>query len=459
MKITLLSAVLMVASIAGVATAADTRVITMVRDNSGIPVQGASLKFYGPFGVSNRRSDISTFTGRNGDSDKMFAPGKYLVFASDNTRGNDSRTFEVNSRGGLTTLDLKLRTTRRPTIQFIIMSDDLNEPVGGANIEIENRQTGKRDSLRSSGSGITPFEVPNGFSGGRFDIRVSSNDFDTTNVNVGFTPSTDTSSAIAYVQLRRKTGIRGNSNPGSQSKDQSKLDGLIRLPNKDRIEAGDVVSVNVGLLLSKGYSESSQCISTVNISGPSGAGVLSDSRNVKLTLNDYAFNTYDISARVAGTYTVSVSAVMTNGSGVQNSRWDGKFTFNVHPRNGNSSSSNLLMDRGDYLGISDIEMDNRDIRSHTLSLSLSKGSRNLDNIKGWLAPKTGFGFNIRFEGTYDQSNGRLDARGTMSDRDDKKWDIRLSGSPDRTGRLALKLSIRALDNSYNRSVSYTLAKK
>ena len=462
MKIRLLSTLATVVTVAGIANAhyrADARVISMVRDNSGVPIQGASLKFFGPFGVANRRSELSTFTGRNGESDKMMSPGRYLVIASHNERGIDSRTFDVSSRGAVTSLDLKLRTTRRPTIQFVVMSDDRNEPVSNANIEVVNRETGKRDTLRSSGNGLTPYELANRSNGGKFDVRISSADFDTTNLNVSFSANTDTSSSIAYVQLRRKTGLSGGPNSSNQSKDLPKIDGVIRLTNKDRIEAGDVVPINVGLYLSKGFYERSQCISNVTITGPDGGALLSDARTIKFVLNEYTMTTYDISARMPGTYTVTVKATMPNGSRDQDSRWDGKFTFNVQGQSGSSKNSSMLMDRGSYLGNSDIEMDNKDIKSHILSLSVSKGPRNLDTIKGWLSPKAGSGFHMLFEGSFDQSNGRLDAKGTMTDREDKRWDIRLTGSPDRTGRMALKLSVRALDNSYNRSFSYTLAKQ
>ncbi len=462
MKIRLLSTLATVVTVTGIVNAhyrADARVITMVRDNSGVPIQGASLKFFGPFGVANRRSEMSTFTGRNGESDKMMSPGSYLVIASHNERGIVSRTFDVSSRGSVTSLDLRLRTTRRPTIQFVVMSDDRNEPISNANIEVVNRETGKRDNLRSNGSGLTPYELVNRSNGGRFDVRISSADYDTTNLNVSFSANTDTSSSVAYVQLRRKTGLSVPPNSSYQSKDQPKIDGVIRLTNKDRIEAGDVVPINIGLYLSKGFYERSQCIATVNITGPNGSGVLSDSRTIKFVLNEYTMTKYDISTKVPGTYTVTVKATMPNGSRDLDSRWDGKFTFNVHAQSGSSKNSGMLMDRGSYIGNSDIEMDNKDIKSHILSLSVSKGPRNLDTVKGWLSPKAGSGFHMLFEGSFDQSNGRLDAKGTMTDREDKRWDIRLTGSPDRTGRMALKLSVRALDNSYNRSFSYTLAKQ
>jgi hypothetical protein len=339
------------------------------------------------------------------------------------------------------------------------MSDDRNEPVSSANIEVVNRETGKRDTLRSSGSGLTQYELANRSNGGKFEVRISSADFDTTNVNVSFSANTDTSSSIAYIQLRRKTGLSGGPNSSNQSKDQPKIDGVIRLTNKDRIEAGDVVPINVGLYLSKGFFERSQCNSTVNISGPNGSGLLSDARTIKFVLNEYTMTTYDFSPKVPGTYTVTVVATMPNGSRDQKSRWDGKFTFNVHGQSAGSKNSGMVMDRGSYLGNSDIEMDNKDIKSHILSLSVSKGSRNLDTIKGWLSPKAGSGFHMLFEGSFDQTNGRLDAKGTMTDREDKRWEIRLTGSPDRTGRMAVKLAIRALDNSYNRTFNYTLAKQ
>lgn len=462
MKKRILSTIITLASISAMAQAFqrdDVRVLTMVRDGSGRPVQGASLKFYGPFGRDNRRSEMSTYTGRNGESDKSMMPGRYLVIASDVERGIESKTIDVDSRRATNTFDLKLHTTRRPTIQFVVMSDDRNEPVANAKIEITSRETGKRDSLNSRGSGLTQYDIPNNADAGRFDVRISSTDFDTQNLNINFRPGTDTSSFIAYVQLRRNTNPRGGPDRNPPNRNQPKLDGMIRLSSKNRIEVGDVASINVGLMFSKTINERSQAISTVTITNPNGQVILNDSRNVRLILNDYVNTSYDVSTRMSGMYTVNVSAVMANGSGIQNSRWDSKFTFNVHGQTDDRGRTDIMTDRGDYTGMSDMEMDNKSIRSFIMSLTLSKGTRNLDTVKGWLSPRSGSGFHMMFQGTYDQNKGRLDARGTMADREDKRWEIRATGSPDRNNRLAVRLEIRALDNSYNRSFNFTLAKK
>jgi hypothetical protein len=314
--------------------------------------------------------------------------------------------------------------------------------------------------LRSRGSGLTQYELPNSIDGGKFDVMVTSPDFSTMNMNINFRPGSDTSSVVAYMQLRRKTGLRPDGDRYPSSREFPKLDGMIRLTTKNQIEAGDVASVNVGLVLSKTNNERSQAISAVKITAPNGTVVLNDSRNIRLNLNEYANTVYDISTRMPGLYTVAVSAVMANGSGVQNSRWDGKFTFNVHSRSNDRSRTGILTDRGEYYGSSDMEMDNRDIKSFNMSLTLQKSGRNnLDNVKGWLSPRSGSGFHMVFEGSYDQNNGRLDARGTMTDRQDKRWEIRATGSPDRNNRLAVRLTVRALDGSYNRSFDYTLAKR
>ena len=453
MKIRLLSAIVTVASIAGVALAQrgdNTRVMTLVRDNSGQPVQNASVKFFGPFGSNNRRGDYSVSTNRYGEVEQMLSPGRYLVFASDENRGSTSTTYVVSDRTSTGNLDLRLRTTRRPTIQFVLMSDDRNEPISNANIEVFTNETGKRDSFRSRGEGITQYEIPGSMSGGRFELAVTSRDFDTVTKTLNFRPRTDTSNTVVYIQMRRKTGLRNDN--GTKYQRGFKLDGLIRLTNKDRNEAGDMVPVYVGLLMSDTQNLRGQGSANIEVLAPNGSRVYSKSQSVELLLNEYASSTHDVRTTIPGVYTVVVSA-----TGQDSNRWDGKFTFNVQPRSGNRANPDHQFGRGDYLGMADIETDNRSITSHELSVTLTRGVKNSDDVKGWLEPRRGSGFRISFKGTYDLNLSSLKAIGTMDDRSDKRWEILLTGSPDRNGKISARLSIRALDNSYNRTFNFTLA--
>ena len=459
MKIRFFSTILAFATITGIATAQrgyTTRVNTLVRDGSGQPVQGATVKFFGPFGNRERQTTTSDSTGRNGQSDMTLTPGRYLVTATNDDRGIASTTFDVTDRSEFAHLDMRLHTTRRPTIQFVLMSDDRFEPITNADIEVFTSETGRRDNVRMR-NGLSVYEIPGSTQGGRFDVSIMSPDFDTVNKTINFRPRTDTSSMVYYLQMRHKSGLRDRDN--QPSRNYGKLDGMIRLTNKNRIQAGDLVTVNVGLLLSETRNERGTCISTVNITAPNGTGISSDAKNVSLSLNEYANNQYDVRTSMPGTYAVSVSAIMVSQSGVQSSRWDGRFTFNVQPGNGRGTDSNTVVSRGDYVGASDLETDNRSISSHTMSLTITGGNRNSDRIKGWLAPKRGSGFHMEFEGTYDLTSGRIDGTGTMLDRNDKRWDIRVSGSPDRDGRLRIRLDVKDRDGSYNRTFSYLLTRK
>ncbi len=459
MKTRLFSTIFAVASLAGLAVAQrgnTVRVSTQVRDDAGHAVQGVSVKYYGPFGGSDRRSDFSNSTGRNGFADQDLMPGRYLIVAADDYQGFGSTTVDVTERSNDIRADLRLRRTRRPTIQFVLMSDDRNEPISNAEIEVFTNETGKRDLIRSRPNGLTTYEIPGSLSGGRFDVSIMSRDFDTVNKSITFRPRTDTTSMVYYVQMRRKTRLDDRSNPTRYN--SGKLDGMIRLTTKNQIEVGDVAHINVGLLLSETRNGRGSAVSTVNISGPNGAGLNSDVRNVSLSLNDYANEVYDVRTNVPGVYTVRVSAVLTGSTGVQNAHWDSRFNFTVQPRNGRNYPQDQNVAKGDYVGNADIETDNSAIASHILSITLANGDRSIDKVKGWLSPRRGAGFHIQFEGTFDRSNNRLDATGKMMDREDKRWDIRVTGSPNRSGRMEVRLSIRARDDSYNKTFTFLLEK-
>ena len=370
-------------------------------------------------------------------------------------RGSAIATLDANDRSGVNRLDMKLRPTRQPVIQFVLMSEDRNEPIGGANIEVISNETGRRTSMRSNGNGITPYDVMRSDRSSRFDVSVTSRDFDTVVKTINFRPRSSTDNTLYYVQMRRKTGLEPRGNQDRRGR--YTLDGMIRTTNKDREEVGGLVTVNVGLLYAGGRADMTRGHSVVTITRPDGSTILEQSANVDMYLNEYASRNYEIRPNMVGTYNVSVRA-----DGEENSHWTGRYSFVVHQRsrgNNDRSDSDLGLTDGDFLGNGDIEMDNREIASHILSITLTDRNRQNENIKGWLAPRRGEGFHITFKGSYDYSRGRLDAVGTMADRSDKRWDIRLTGSPDRNGKIDARLSIRAIDDSYNKTFSFTIAKR
>ncbi len=458
MKTRILSTIFTVVSITGAALAqrgVNTHVVTMVRDDTGRPVQGASVRFFGPFGSSFRRADYASSTDRSGISDQTVMEGRYLVYAFTDNFGSAISTYDANDRSGVNRLDMRLRPTRRPTIQVVLMSEDRNEPIGGANIEIFTDGIRRRDNIRSNSNGITPYDIPGSTRGGRFDLVISSRDFETVTKSLNFRPRSDTGTILYYVQMRRKNGFEQRD--GSDRRGKYTLDGMIRTSNKDREEVGGLVTINVGLLYAGGRADPTRGHSVVTIKRPDGSTILDQSSNIDLPLNEYANRNYDIRPNMAGTYTVSVRA-----EGEDRSSWNGRYSFVVHPRsrgNGDRSDSDENVTRGDFVGNADIETDDRLIESHILSITLSDGNRNNDNVKGWLAPRRGDGFHMSFKGSYDYNRGRLDAVGTMVDRTDKRWDIRLTGSPDRNGRIQARLSVRATDNSYDKTFSFTISKQ
>lgn len=381
--------------------------------------------------------------------------GRYLIYAYDSYRGSAVTTYDANDRSGTNRLDMHLRPTRRPTIQVVLMSEDRNEPIGNADIEVFTNETGRRDNIRSNSSGLTPFDIPGSTRGGRFDLTISSRDFDTVYKTLNFRAKSDTDVMVYYVQMRRKTWRQPRNDRPTH--DRYQLDGMIRTSNKDREEVGGLVTINVGLMYSGGQALNTRGREVVTITRPDGSTILNESTSVDLRLNEYANRSYDIRPDREGTYTVSVRA-----DGEDSTHWTGRYTFVVHRRsqgNNDRAGADLSMTPGDYLGNADIEMDNREIRSHQISITLIDGARDRDNVKGWMSPRQSDGFSITFKGTFDYHNGVLDATGTLNDRTDKRWDIRLTGRPDRNGRCNARLVIRATDNSYNRSFNFILAKR
>ena len=444
MKIRLISTFVIIASLASVALAQrgiSTHIITNVRDDMGRTVQGATVRVFGPFGYTSRRNDFSSSTDRSGVADQSVLEGRYLVFAYDDRLGSNIKTVDANDRSGINQVDLQLRPTRRPTIQVVLMSDDTNEPIGGANIEVICNETGRRDDLRSNSNGITPYDIPGSIRGGRFDVAISSRDYDTVTRSLSFRPRSDSGTMVYYVQLHRKTAT--SARPGlSFDRNRYTLDGLI--------------TINVGLQYGGGTASRTRGRSTVTVTQPDGSRILNQTDDIDLPLNQYSSNLYDIRLDRAGTYTVTVRA-----DGENNSHWTGRYTFVVYERgrgNNDRVGSDVAVTRGDYIATSDIQLDNRNVQSHQIQITLVD-TRNVENIKGWLAPRRGEGFHITFKGSFDYSRNRLDATGTMQDRNDKRWDIRLTGSPDRNGKIAARLTVRALDNSYNQTFNFTLAKR
>ena len=79
MKIRFLSTLAILASMTGAALAqrgVSTHIVTTVKDDSGRPVQGASVRLFGPFGYSSRRNDYSTSADRSGVADQTVVDRK-----------------------------------------------------------------------------------------------------------------------------------------------------------------------------------------------------------------------------------------------------------------------------------------------------------------------------------------------------------------------------------------------
>ena len=110
--------------------------------------------------------------------------------------------------------------------------------------------------------------------------------------------------------------------PGVQDITKLKLDGMIRMINRDRIVVGNTSTISVNLVYSGGTNLKSAGAATVEIKDPNGNRVYVDTYSTPLPLNEYAEKRIDIKPKMAGKYTVTV-----NATGEGKSKWTGEFSF------------------------------------------------------------------------------------------------------------------------------------
>ncbi len=201
-----------------------------------------------------------------------------------------------------------------------------------------------------------------------------------------------------------------------------KLDGMIRLANKERLEVGDAAPIRVRLMHTGGTSGNSPAKVTVVVTTPTGATLNQGTRDVQVPFNEYGESNFDFLFPVAGTYKATATATGENGS-----KWIGSFTFTTFAKKttGDKGSIASTLETGTYEAKVDVRMPSGSTVSHILSLTYSKGPHSNLTIKGWMAPAKGDGYHFQINGTWDgvSRNQTLSSHGT--DGSDHKCDISL----------------------------------
>ena len=202
-----------------------------------------------------------------------------------------------------------------------------------------------------------------------------------------------------------------------------KLDGFIRMANKERLEVGDVAPIRVKIMHTGGTTGKSPAKVTVVITAPNGSTLNQGSKDVQVPFNDYAETSFDFLFPSAGKYTAVATATGENGS-----KWTESFSFTTYAKVVSKSKgpAGPTLETGTYESKVDIRMPDGTIVSHTVSLSLSKGPQTSMHIKGWMAPVKGTGYHFQFSGTWDGVSRTLSPSGSGTDASDRKCDVSLS---------------------------------
>ena len=202
-----------------------------------------------------------------------------------------------------------------------------------------------------------------------------------------------------------------------------KIDGLIRMANRERLEVGDNAPIRVKLMHTGGTTGKSPARVTVVITTPTGATLNQGTQDMQAPFNDYAEALFDFTFPSAGKYTAVATATGENGS-----KWTGSFTFTTYAKAVSKSKgpAGPTLETGTYESKVDIRMPDGNIVSHTVSLTMSRGPQNSMLMKGWMAPNKGKGFHSQFSGTWDGVSRNITPTGIGVDSGDAKCIISLS---------------------------------
>ena len=347
---------------------------------------------------------------------------------------------QSRSRGDhLTVLNLRRHTIERMVSLRLIDSQN-GQPIRNGRVTFENGAD--RRSASTGSDGTLTVRLPQRAS---YKVTVEGDSYYsiTDRIDLG---RIESSTYTHTYEMRRGNGDQ-TTGPGGRYQRGAKLDGDIRM-KKSRYNASETVSVDLGVSYSE--SQNTRMPATINMEliGPSGRTVNSNSFRLDLGLNDMVRKNVDYVVSDPGVYTVRVTAT---GNGMRS--WTSSKTFTV-----DRALARIINPEGIYEGTIDLINLNGDRVSHVVAMKLSKKGTSLYSVTGNLAPGRNAGFHISFMGTYDYGRKSLNAIGDMAD-DNQRWDIRISGDLDGSDRMVMNVSIRQVDGKYNRSANARLAKK
>jgi len=327
--------------------------------------------------------------------------------------------------------NLKRRASDRAVVIRAIDSDS-RSPISRAKVTFETNDRDDTRTATTDSNGTVSIRL------GRravYNVTIESSSYRTVTERIDL-QRPDTNTFNRTYELRR-----GNNNGGGGPINSrgAKLNGDIRF-KKGRFKSGEVATADVGVYYTEGQIERMSANVSVKVYGPSGRVAASDDYRQDLDINGTKRKGLDIRTSEAGTYTVRVTA---SGNGLRT--WTADKTFTV-----DREQAGPEIAEGIYNGTIDLITLVGPSRSHTISMKVSKKNGGLYDVVGNLGPGRFEGFHIQFKGTYDVNRRSLSAVGELVDKTDKRWDIKVTGGLNNAGRMELELSIRALDNSYNR---------
>ena len=202
-----------------------------------------------------------------------------------------------------------------------------------------------------------------------------------------------------------------------------KLDGMIRMANHDRLEVGDVAPIRVRLMHTGGTGAKSLAKVTVVVKLPNGSVLSQGTQDVQVPFNEYAETNFDFLFPSAGKYTATATATGESGS-----KWTGNFSFTTFGKATTKSKGPIVptLEAGTYDCKVNIRVPDGKMVSHSISLTLSKGSGSAMTMKGWIAPNKGKGFHFQLSGTWNGTAHTLEPSGTGTDASDQNCTAKLS---------------------------------
>lgn len=359
--------------------------------------------------------------------------GRYTIHVSHPDFDPGTAIVQTRSQGDQFSIVTLRRNSQQRTVVVKAIESGSRTPISRARVTFESGSDRRTSTTDSNGNVSVKLNQRT-----TYRVTIESNGHQTYTDQIDL-QRPDTSILNRTYQLRRG---EGNGGPGNGNQRGAKLNGDIRMKT-GRVKAGEIATADIGVFYTDSQIERMTASVSVKVTDPNGRTVATSDYRQDLDLNGTSRRLVDIRTTVPGAYYVRVTAT---GNSMQT--WTSEKKFDV-----DRGQAGPVKSEGIYGGTIDLINLSGEKRAHTVSIKISKKNGNLYDVVGSLGPGRFEGFHIEFKGTYDVSRKNLDTVGNVVDEDGKRWDVRMTGTINQAGRLAVKISLRARDNSYNRTAT------